>query len=79
MTILPPSDPMFIPLAHVPASVRDSILDRIIQFAFEVDICIDTAFDEQYLNELNRTRMSITHVSRDFRVRVTWHYCIFAP
>jgi hypothetical protein len=67
--ISPPSDPLFVPMAHVD-SMRDMIWDQILCFALEVDLYKDgTAFvNSQLLEQVARTRTSVPQVSKDFRV-----------
>jgi len=64
-----PSNPLFVPLAHVPDDVRDSVWERILRLALEVDTYKDGFVDVHLMLErLRCTRASIPHVSRTFKV-----------
>ena len=65
-----PSNPLFVPMAHVNPNIRDTIWAHILGFSLEVDIYKDgsTRFSPQMLQQLTRTHTSISQVSKDFRV-----------
>jgi hypothetical protein len=70
-----PSDPLFVPMAHVDNNVRDAIWDRILHFALEVDACRDgtKSFNNQLMAQLTDTRTSVPQVSKLFKV-IQIHY-----
>jgi hypothetical protein len=69
--ILLPSNPLFVPLAQVSEDVRDTVWDRILRLALEVDSYKDGYMHEEFslsFEQLYRTRTFIPQVSRAFKV-----------
>jgi hypothetical protein len=64
-----PSNPLFVPMAHVDQNIRDTIWGYILYFSLQVDVYKDgTCLSPQMLEQLTRTRTSVPQVSKEFQV-----------
>lgn len=65
-----PSNPLFVPMAHVDDNVRDTIWDCILRFALGVDVYKNGTerMNREQIYQLICTRDSIPRVSMDFKV-----------